>query len=288
MRARMLMKFFVYLILTASACVTSLYAQLPEIEKKPWLGYFVSYTGRDCLFGVSTQGDIDLQLEPAKRKDNEEKGIGNTAMSILVGVEEEKSNTKPIFKKILPHTLQTKDTSTNKLEKTVISGKVSGEASFELTIEQEHGIFTISNRLIDAGNLTKNKIRPVVVLRMPLLYRYANENEISRAKTRERDRDTLNLKWTNGNKKKFSLRDELDANTEEVNGPGISMAQIDAGGLMRERKITLEAPQGVSVIRASNSSRQMLNRGMSFISMPAPAKPDEKPKDTARLVINVR
>ena len=96
------------------------------------------------------------------------------------------------------------------------------------------------------------------------------------------------MKWTDGTRKKFSLSDEMDATLEAVNGPGISIAQIEAGGTHPGPQAHARSSGGVSVIRAGNQLPQMLNRGMRFTAMPAPAKPGGKPNDTARLVIGVR
>lgn len=289
MRLFMILKRAIIPLLAAAACMTSAHAQLPGLEKKIWLGYFAGYEGRDCLFGVSSKSDISLQLEPSKGKGSDGAGIvPHGSMSILVGIEEVIPNAKPSVRTIREESLETRDEPTDKLEKTVIRGKVTGDATFELTIERDRGNFIISNRLIDPGSLTKNEIRPVVVLLMKLLYPHDKEEEPSKAKVKEREKDRLDLKWTDGTRKKFSLSDEMDATLEAVNGPGISIAQIEAGGLIRDRKLTLTAPEGVSVIRAGNQMPQMLSRGMRFTAMPAPAKPGAKPGDTARLVINVR
>jgi hypothetical protein len=282
------MKHVISLLLIAAACMTSAHAQLPGLEEKIWLGYFAGYEGRDCLFGVSSKGEISIQLEPAKGKGSNGAGIGLAGMSILVGIEEVVPNAKPSVRTIRPESLETEDEPTDKLKKTVIRGKVTGDATFELTIERNSGGFTISNRLIDAGTLTKNEIRPVVVMIMPLLYRYDKEDGPSKVQLKERAKDTLELKWTDGTRKKFSLMDEKDATTADFNGPGISIIEIEAGGMMRDRKMTLEAPVGVSVLRTGNSTPQMLNRGMRFTAMPAPAKPGGKPNDTARMVIGLR
>lgn len=263
----------------------SAHAQLPGLEDKIWLGYFAGYASRDFLLGVGSNGDIRLQIESPKGKSS---GIAASAMSILVGIEEDNPNAKPSVRTIREDTLETTDEPTAKLDKTVIRGKVTGDATFELTIERDRGNFIISNRLIDPGTLTKNPIRPVVVLQMRTLYSAAENGELSKAQIKEREKDTLELKWTDGTKKKFSLSDEMDANLEAVNGPGISIAQIEAGGIIRDRKLTLEAPTGVSVLKAGNQTPQMLSRGMRFTAMPAPAKPGAKPGDTARLVIGVR
>jgi hypothetical protein len=282
----MILKRAIVPLLAAAACMPSAHAQLPGLDDKIWLGYFAGYSSRDFLFGVGSNGEIRLQIESSKGKGTG--SIAASAMSILVGIEEDNPNAKPSVRTIREETLETTDEPTDKLQKTVIRGKVTGDASFELTIERERGNFIISNRLIDPGSLTKNPIRPVVVLQMKTLYTSADKGELSKAQIKEREKDTLELKWTDGTRKKFSLSDEMDATLEAVNGPGISIAQIEAGGLIRDRKLTLEAPAGVSVIRAGNQLPQMLNRGMRFTAMPAPAKPGGKPNDTARLVIGVR
>ena len=276
----------IFLLLAAAAFMTPVQAQLPGLEEKIWLGYFAGYADRDCLFGVSSRGEISIQLESEKGSRGE--GIGPSALKILVGIEEVVPNAKPSIRTIKAESLETSDEPTEKLEKTVIRGKVTGDASFELTIERNRGSFTISNRLVDAGTLTKNEIRPVVAFVMPLLYRHDKEDVLTKVQTKEREKDTLELKWTDGTRKKVSLLEEMDANTEKLNGPGIAIAQIEAGGLIKARKLTLEAPAGVSVIRAGNQTPQMLNRGMRFTAMPAPTKPGAKPGDTARLVIGVR
>jgi hypothetical protein len=283
----MLLKRAILPLLAAAACMTSAHAQLPSLEKNEWLGYFAGYEGRDCLFGVSSKAEISIQMVSSKGKS----GAGivpHGSMSILVGIEEVIPNAKPSVRTIREESLETKDKPTEKLEKTVIRGKVTGDATFELTIERERGNFIISNRLIDPGSLTKNEIRPVVVLIMKDLYTHDKQGEPSKAKLKEREKDTLDLKWTDGTRKKFSFSDEMDATLETVNGPGISIAQIEAGGLIRGRQLTLTAADGVSVIRAGNQLRQLLSRGMRFTAMPAPAKPGGKPNDTARLVIGVR
>jgi hypothetical protein len=285
MNAFMILKRAIFPLLAAASCMASVHAQLPGLEDKIWLGYFAGYASRDFLLGVGSNGDIRLQIESPKGKSS---GIAASAMSILVGIEEDNPNAKPSVRTIREDTLETTDEPTAKLDKTVIRGKVTGDATFELTIERDRGNFIISNRLIDPGTLTKNPIRPVVVLQMRTLYSAADNGELSKAQIKEREKDTLELKWTDGTKKKFSLSDEMDANLEAVNGPGISIAQIEAGGIIRDRKLTLEAPTGVSVLKAGNQTPQMLSRGMRFTAMPAPAKPGAKPGDTARLVIGVR
>lgn len=276
------------LILAAAACMISARAELPTLDEKIWLGYFAGHSCRDCLLGVSTKGDISFQLEPAKGKGSNGAGIlPHASMTLIVGIEEDTPNGKPSIRTIRPESLETKDVPTAKLEKTVIRGTVTGDATFELTIERDRSGFILSNRLVDPGKLTKNNIRPVVALVTKQIYR-DDEGEVSKAKAKEREKDTLELKWTDGKRKRFSLSDEMDATLEAVNGPGISIAQIEAAGLIRDRKLTLTAPEGISVLRAGNQTPQMLSRGLRFTAMPAPAKPGAKPGDTARLVISVR
>ncbi|MCU0776786.1 MAG: hypothetical protein MUF86_03875 [Akkermansiaceae bacterium] len=276
------------LLLAAAACITTARAKLPSLDNRVWLGYFAAYEGRDYLFGISAEGEIRIQPLATKGSGSSDKSIGTTSMTIQIGVEEDAPNARPSVRTIRVESLESADEPTDKLEKTVIRGKVTGDATFELTIERNRNDITISNRLIDAGSLTKNPIRPVVAFNLPLLYRYDDAEGPSKAQLKLRAKDTLELKWTDGTRKKFSLMEEKDATTADFNGPGISMLEIEAGGLMRDRKLTLAAAEGVSVLRAGNSTPQMLSRGMRFTAMPEPAKPGGKPNDTARMIISLR
>jgi hypothetical protein len=276
------------LLLAAAACITTARAKLPSLDNRVWLGYFAAYEGRDYLFGISAEGEIRIQPLATKGSGSSDKSIGTTSMTIQIGVEEDAPNARPSVRTIRVESLESADEPTDKLEKTVIRGKVTGDATFELTIERNRNDITISNRLIDAGSLTKNPIRPVVAFNLPLLYRYDDAEGPSKAQLKLRAKDTLELKWTDGTRKKFSLMEEKDATTADFNGPGISMLEIEAGGLMRDRKLNLAAAEGVSVLRAGNSTPQMLSRGMRFTAMPAPAKPGGKPNDTARMIISLR
>ena len=170
MRSCMILKRAIFPLLAAAACMTSAHAQLPGLEDKIWLGYFAGYASRDCLFGVGSNGEIRTANRIVQGQGQRGAGIAASAMSILVGIEEDKPNAKPSVRTIREETLETTDEPTDKLQKTVIRGKVTGDASFELTIERDRGNFIISNRLIDPGTLTKNQIRPVVVLQMKTLY----------------------------------------------------------------------------------------------------------------------
>ncbi len=241
MRVFMMIKPAISLLLAAAACITTARAKLPSLENRVWLGYFAAFEGRDYLFGISAEGELRIQPLATKGSGSGDKNIGTASMPIQIGVEEDPPGARPSLRTIRVESLESADEPTDKLEKTVIRGKVTGDATFELTIERDRNNLTISNRLIDAGSLTKNPIRPVV-----------------------------------------------DATTADFNGPGISILEIEAGGLLRDRKLTLEAPAGVSVLRTGNSTPQMLSRGMRFTAVPAPGAPGGKPNDTARMVISLR
>lgn len=285
----MIAKHSLSLLLAAAAFIPSAKAELPSLDDKIWLGYFAGHSCRDCLLGVSTKCDISFQLEPEKVKGSNGAGIlPHSCTSIIVGIEEDMPDGKPSIRTIRPESLETKDDPTSKLEKTVITGKVTGDAAFELTIERDRSSFILSNRLIDPGKLTKNPIRPVVSLRIPTIYQHDKDGEASKTQIKERKKDSLDVKWTDGKRKKLDLSDSMDASTKEVNGPGVSIAQVDAGGIIRGRKITAEAPEGVSILKIDNPASQPLNSGLRFTAIPAPAKPGAKPGDTARLVISVR
>jgi hypothetical protein len=259
-----------------SAAVQPAAAQLPGISHQPWLGYFAVSESRQCRLGITSQGQIKLQLEPSTGAP----GIGLSSMNIVASIEEVTPDGKTTVRKLNVSSLESEDSPTDKLEKTVIRGKVTGNAVFELTIEQVRGNFIISNRLLDSGAVTKNTIRPIVALHVPVIYQYS-KGELSKPLQKQRAKDSLHLRWTDGNRKRFALVDEVDASSGEFNGPGIASAQIEAGGLIRDRKLILEVTDGESSMTAQNTKLQPLNAGLRFTARPASG-------DTARLTLTIR
>jgi len=107
-----------------AAGVPPLAAQLPVLDP-PWLGYFAVFDNSHFQLGITSQGKITLV--PIGNKNQP---VAKSLMiPIDIIVEEIKPGGKTTIKKLKPQTLVSAQPATAKLTKTVVRGKVAGDAS---------------------------------------------------------------------------------------------------------------------------------------------------------------
>ena len=150
-------------LLTALTGIQSVSAELPALNKQPWMGYFAVFKNRNYEITINNQGE--MRLSP-HTKEGEVFGA-YLAFPISIGIEEIMPDGKIQWLSILPESLESTDPATDKLEKAVIRGKVTGGAAFEATIEGARGIFSIGGRVTDPGTATKNPLRFHVLTTIP-------------------------------------------------------------------------------------------------------------------------
>ena len=267
-------------LLITAAGVEPAGAQLPSNDK-PWLGSFAVFANRRFHFRLTTQGEILLTPLGEDREPVRE----SLAIPIAITVEEIRPGKKPLVKPIRAETLVSDQHATRTLEKTVIRGKVTGDASFEVRIEQNHGVISLGGRLLDAGTLRKNPLRFSLRVKFPSAYPYDRKNGKKEAKTFQKkiDDDRIDLTWTDGKRKKQGFDQALDANSKELNGPGIASAQASIGAYTGRKFLLATTPNAGMTL--SNEKGGPLYKGFTFVWLPDPAKdPDAK----ARLSFEVR
>lgn len=200
-------------------------AGLPMVLKQPWIGYFAVFENRNYQFSVEPDGQAALTLMDPKGE-----LMGKSSkITVSCVVEEILPNGETRLKKIKNDSLESKEPATAKLEKTTIRGKVTGDAAYEVTIEQNLGVISIGGRITDTGTLTKNPLRFTVRVKIPNVYaevekggHIAHKAFLKRIKD-----DCMNLKWTDGKRFKQNFIDRVDVNSKEINGPGIANAEIE-------------------------------------------------------------
>lgn len=269
-------------LLISAAAVTPAAAQLPSLDKQPWLGHFAAIEHKRFRLGITNQGKINLV--PTNEKGDP---VGQSlAIPILVGIEETLPGGSSTLKTIKPETLVTEDKATDELEKTTIRGKVTGDASFEMIIEQDRGVVSIGGRIVEPGTLTKNPIRFVARFRFPSAYPH-NKKITDRKEQKIFDKkiedDRIDLKWTDGKRVKESFIDPVDAKSKEINGPGIAAAQVEISAY-KDRKFVFLASPGSSMT-LSNDKPAPLHLGFTIQWSPDPAK---DPEGKARVTFEVK
>lgn len=268
-------------VLIGSASLQTTSGELPILDKAPWLGYFAAFEGHRYQIGVTGRGKVALTL--MNRKGDP---VGDDRIiSITIGIEELMPGGKTQMREIKAGSLESSEPATQDLEKTVIRGKVTGGASFEVAFEQERGVVSIGGRVTDPGTLTKNPLRFVVRTRIPSAYpNHKKKTKGQREAFEERiEDDRIVLKWTDGKRSKISFETSVDLNTKEINGPGIADAELEMIAY-QGKKLFFSASEN-STITLSNSSPAPLHEGFIISWSPDAAK---DPQGKARFSFLVR
>lgn len=268
-------------------------AELPMLDQQPWLGYYAVFANKRCCFTVLPKGSIEMS--PRDKKGGP---LGKLlAISIYPGIEEIMPDGKTVMRQTKGKSLESKETATENLEKTTIRGKVTGDAEYELYIEQVRGIIFMGGRVVNAGSLTKNPIRFVVRARIPNAYPY-QENQADIPDDRKQNRkadlaerafqkkvrsDWLTVKWLDGIREKHDYEKIVDVNSKELNGPGIASAEIEASSYQGRRLIFTAAPN--SAMNLQNSKAGPLHEGFTIVWAADTAK---DPEAMARLAMEVK
>ena len=242
-------------------------AQLPALNDPPWLGYNAVYANKRFQFGVTSLGKISL----TPIGDKGAPVSHALAIGLEIAIEETLPTGKVVVKNLQSATLESSQPATDKLEKTVIRGKVTGDASFETQIEQDRGMILMSGRLVDPGTI-KNPLRFTIHAKFPTAYPYDEPKDKKAEKAFEKkiEGDRIDLKWTDGKRKKQNLIDSVTAASPEINGPGIAAAQIEMVAY-KGKKFVFTASENSSMNLAAENTGP-LHKGFSIIWVPDTAK----------------
>lgn len=281
MRARVNSAAFLCSLFFTLPGLQSLSAQLPSLNDQPWIGHFAGIEARRFDFGITSHGKMMLLT-----KDNRDKRATIfLAVQVELVIEEIYPDGRVSARTIKEETLTSADSPTDKFEKTVIKGQVTGEAAFELHVEQNRGAISVGGRITDPGTLTKNPIRLALRVRFPTAYRNTPRTEKKDEKVflkRIKD-DRIDLKWTDGKRKRQPFDEEVDASSVEINGPGIASVAIQISAY-RDRKFEIEASEH-SVMSLFNGKPGQLHEGFTIRWLPDAEK---DPEGNARLTIVVK
>ena len=262
--------------------LTPVSAELPMMNDNDWLGFFIGVENNDFRFGVGADGKTTLRI-------NRKKGdpISNKlTIDFIFQIEETKPDGKITIYKILPESLETSQEPTTKPKKTVFRGKVKGDATFEVTVDEARGGISLGGRLIDAGTLAKDSLRFSISAKIPNAYvdvdKPADRKETKAFEDRIKG-DQVALAYTDKKRSKLSTTESVDANSKEINGAGIAAAEIGFS-TYQGKKLGLLASPG-SVLALSAKQPGPLQDGF-LITWTADAAKD--PQGAARLNIEIK
>lgn len=270
-------------ILCACAGTQSAMAELPSLTEKEWLGRFAVSANSKYSFEIETTGDIKLHLEGSRKK----KTPAYAVIKIAPRIEEMMPDGTQAAREIIQSSLESSDPATAELRKTTIRGKVTGDTTFEITIEDRQGTIYMGGKIIQPGPAVKNPMRFTIRTTFPTLYQFETKGDMSdeqREKFQKKlEDDKISLKWTDGKKVKQTFESNVDGTSEKVSGPGIASAEVDCadfGG----KKIMLTAATNSS-FKLSNPNNEPLWNGYTLTWS---ADPEKDKGNKAQLAIEVR
>lgn len=256
-------------------------AQLPVLTEPPWLGYFAVFANKHYQFGVTNQGKITLA--PSGEKDDPIRH--SLAIPIEITVEEIRPDGTTSVKHLQPATLESVQPATAKLESSIIRGKVTGGASFEVALTQNRGVVSLGGRLLDRGKPGKYPLRFSLRVVFPSAYRFDKTDDKIAAKTFRKKiaADHLDLTWTDGKRKKQAFDQALDAASKDLNGSGIAAVEVDSSAYKGTKILVSATPN--SALTLSNTQGALLHEGFALHWRADPAK---DPAGQARLSFELK
>lgn len=256
-------------------------AGLPTMDNRAWLGYFVGFENKKFQFGITSEGKAAIKIIGKKGEPVSQ----DLTIPVTFLVRETLPDGKVIDRKIKPESLESAQVATDKPQNVVFRGSVTGDAGFEVFVNEDNGGISLGGHLLDAGKL-KNPVRFFIELKIPDAYSKAKKDgDKKQVKAFEEKikKDRLQLAWTDKNRVKLALSDKVDANSKEINGPGIAAAQIEIAAY-DDKQIQVTASE-MSVLQLSGNQERPLHEGFSFIWA---ADPEKDPENKARLRIEVK
>lgn len=249
---------------------SSVQAQLPALNDPPWLGHFIGVESKRFHLGVTSMGKITLN--PLGDRGTP---IGHKlTVTLEIGILETTADGKQTLRRLKPESLTSSDPATDDLKKVVIRGKVTGDASFEATIEQERDVISFGGRVLEPGTL-KGPLNFVVSVGIPSAYPYdkAEDKKEEKAFQKKIEDDRLDIKWTDGKRVKQTFEKEVDASSKELNGPGIAAAQVEISSY-KGKKFLFTATEN-SAMTMANKKPGPLHLGFDLNWQPDPEKDKE-------------
>ena len=258
-------------------------AELPSLTEKESLGYFAVLKTKYYQFGLTSQGKASMKMVS---KTGEALTLKQTNLSVDFSVEEVWPSGKVSQKAIVSETLESTQPATDKPKDLVFRGKTKDGTAFEVFFTEDRGAVSLGGRLLPAEVPSKNPQRFVIRVRIPNAYpevKDLNDKKVAKAFEQKISKDRVVLIMADGKRTKLSTADPIDAGTKEINGAGITAAQVELSPYL-EKKFELKASEN-STMTLSNTAVGPLHDGFA-IAWTADAAKD--PQGKARLLIDLK
>lgn len=248
--------------------------QLPSLEEKSYIGKFMAYERRDFSFVVKVDGKMHLWPNLGRNKSV----AFFKSIHILAEVTQE-SHGKTQSRQIIPVTLSSQHGPTREPTKTRFTGKVTGDAEFEVMIEYQGDQVMVGGRLLHQGKLMEPRFQ--IRVKFGDLYRFQSDKELER----EAKRDRLEYVRWDDKKGKVGVIENIDLSSDAVTGQGLKRVEVDLPPY--EGRAFVFETQGAGKLVLENP-RRMASPAKDGFSVLWQGDAKNDPNGEARMVITVK
>lgn len=209
-----------FLLILTPFLVTFAMAELPCFEKGDFRGCFAAHEASRYDFVMKECGE--MRLIP-KRRSREPAAIAKR-IRIEYGIEELQPDGTAVFKQTRDGSLTSDEEPSDDFDRMTFRGTTTGEAVYEVILEQSRDVISIGGRVVDSGELTEKPTRFALRVVVPNVYRdfEFKAGEGLRAYERKTRSDYLRLLRIDYSKLKLD-NDDVKA----VDGPALTGSGIE-------------------------------------------------------------
>jgi len=199
-------------------------AELPFIEKGDLRGCFAMHKSQRYEFVFMHDGE--MWLVPKRR--SREPVAKDNRIKLEYGIEELQPDGTAVFKQTRQGSLESEQEADDELNKVVIRGTTTGDAVYELVLEQSRDIVSIGGHVVDAGSLTKQPLRFTVRAHLPNVYRRVSIDDRDEEKEFEKQtrRDYMELVRIDHSKLSLTNDDSEKMDAGQITGSGIEEIEM--------------------------------------------------------------
>ena len=241
--------------LMAMAGTSSVMAELPTLEEKPWYGYFAGYQGKRADIGLDTDGEAMIIPLGKDRKQM----TSQFALKLIYQVEETLPDGKKVIRKFDVDSMESTSPATAKPGNILFKGKLEGtETTFEGYFEIVRGMTMVGGRIVDKGAIT-NPLKFLIRINVPSAYKNAKIDD-EKAFKKKVEADEIEVKLLDGKRAKANGAEEFDPTSEKFAGTGLAQVEFNIAELAGNT-FTFTASPG-SKIALSNSKGKPFYEGL--------------------------
>jgi hypothetical protein len=220
-------------------------AELPALENGRWIDCCFAYENKRCEFQLSPLGKGWLIM-----LDDKGKALARGfKVPIEFGIEEKTADGTPLFHPLSAATLVADPPAKNPLTDYKFHGKTEGDASFEVQVNEAHGMISLNGKILDHGSLTQ-PLRFAIRLQIPNGYPHdkfrAFDGLHAKAFAEKTKDDKLQLRSVDGRTRRQSLTAPVSAAAKEISGIGVAQMSLEYSTL-KGRKLEFGASKGTAL-----------------------------------------